>query len=119
MRKLIVALVLVAGCYKANIWLKAPPHQTTPSQAVHDRFEWSLFNVHQLSSPVDLASACAGEPDGIHEHVTVLGVVSNGLLSYFIPLLGTMNTTVLCSPGDAASAPVTERSHSPPESPAR
>ena len=96
MRKLIIASLLVTGCYKANIWLEAPQHPTTPSQTVHDRFEWSLFNVHQLSSPVDLAAACAGDPEGIHEHVTVLGAVSNGLLGYFVPLLGTMNTTVLC-----------------------
>ncbi len=96
MMKLVIASVLVAGCYKANIWLKPPAQPSVPSQAVHDDFEWSLFNVYQLSSPVDLATACADDPVGIHEHVSVLGAVSNGLLSFFVPLLGTVNTTVLC-----------------------
>jgi hypothetical protein len=100
MMKLVLASLLFAGCYKANIWLKAPSHPTMPSQAVHDDFEWSLFNVYQLSSPVDLATACDGGPVRIHEQVTVLGAASNIVLSYVLPLVGTMNTTVLCAARD-------------------
>ena len=100
MTKLVLASLLLAGCYKANIWLQAPSHPNAPSHAVHDDFERSLFNVYQLSSPVDLAAACAGEPVGIHEQVTVLGAASNIVLSYFVPLVGTMNTTVLCGARD-------------------
>jgi hypothetical protein len=96
MMKLVLASLLFAGCYKANIWLKAPSHPSMPSQEVHNDFERSLFNVYQLSSPVDLATACAGEPVGIHEQVSVLGAASNIVLSYLVPLVGTMNTTVLC-----------------------
>jgi len=104
MMKLVLASLLFAGCYKANIWLKSPSQPTMPSPAVHGDFEWSLFNVYQLSSPVDLATPCAGDPVGIHEQVSALGAAFNIVLSYFVPLLGTMNTTVLCARDGAAIA---------------
>lgn len=105
MKKTIIVLALLAGCYRTRFELQPPVGYATPSPLYNDHFHLSLVNIIELSPPVDLAAACGGAPPAaIDEDVGVLGGIVNIFLSYYLPILHIHNATVLC-PAQGAPPP--------------
>ena len=89
-------LALTTGCWRTTYQLQ-PPGQMTQNSAVYDQhMHWSLINVIELSSPVNLQLACNNAPPvAIEENVGVLGALINIVLDSYLPLLHVHNATVL------------------------
>ena len=97
---LATTLALTAGCWRTT-YLLAPPGQMTQTSAAYDQhMHWSLINVIELSSPVNLQLACNNAPPvAIEENVGVLGALINIVLDSYLPILHVHNATVLCPAG--------------------
>jgi hypothetical protein len=105
MKRVVLASLLVAGCYRTRFELQPPVGYATPSPLYTDHFHVSLINIIEVSAPVDLAAACGGVPPAaIDEDVGVLGALVNVVTSYVFPILHVHNATVLCPVNAAPSA---------------
>jgi len=100
-RVVMIALVVAStGCYRTRYQLAPPVGYATPSPLYTDHFHLSVFNIIELSPPVDLSAACAGVPPAaIDEQIGVLGGLVNIFTSYVVPILHIHNATVLCPAG--------------------
>lgn len=109
MKSLATLLVLaaLAGCYRTRFEL-TPPMPEIPSAAYDNHFHFSLINIIEISSPVDLQRACSGGPVvAIYEDTGIVGGIVNALFSYVLPILHVKNATVLCgyNPGALMGPP--------------
>lgn len=103
---LATTLVVGAGCQKTNIQLRPPGGSTVPSPAYDGHYHLSLIGIIELSSAVNLASACGPEgPDSIYERIGVLGGLVNAIFSTYLPIFNVRNATVNCGAGGAAPVP--------------
>ncbi|HTL38932.1 MAG TPA: hypothetical protein VL326_37630 [Kofleriaceae bacterium] len=97
-----LAAVTLGGCYSMTFQLQPGPVAATPSPEYDNHFHFNLINLIEISSEVDLNSACGGNvPAAIEEDVGVLGAIANIALSYVIPILSVHNATVMCGVGGA------------------
>jgi len=97
MKRLVLASLLLASCYRTRFELAPPVGYATPSPLYTDHFHLSLINIIELSAPVDLNAACGGvQPAAIDENIGVLGGLVNIFTSYLFPILHVHNATVLC-----------------------
>jgi hypothetical protein len=100
------AMFALGGCYSITFQMQPGPVAAVPSPEYDNHFHFNLINLIELSSEVDLNSACNGNvPAAIEEDVGVLGAIANIALSYVIPILSVHNATVMCSVGGAPMGP--------------
>ncbi len=102
--------VATTGCYKTRYELTPPPTTTPPPpiRAAGQHFHLALFNIFELSAPINLVAECGGEvPVAVDERVGILGGLVNKLLSDFLPILHVHNATVGCAPGVGPMLPPT------------
>jgi len=94
-RSLVVGVLVLASCYRTDIQLRAPggPHVAS---MVNDQMHLSVIGIVEVSSAIDMADACNGNVDSIHEEVSVVGGIVNLVLGTFVPVLNVHNPTVNC-----------------------
>lgn len=89
-----------AGCYKANFHLS--PGASVRSTSVDDATHFSVINIIEVSSPVDLRAACGGAaPVRASERVGPVGALVNLVLAWAFPIFAVMNPSVDCPVGAA------------------
>lgn len=95
---LAAALAASGGCYKTT-YMMQPSNIGTPSPTAGEHWHWSLLNIIELSSPVNLQEACPNAaPASIEESVTFLGGLINAVLGTYVPILSVHNASVYCGP---------------------
>lgn len=90
-------VVSLASCQKTHYQLRAPGAPLAESIVYRSRLHVSLINLVEVSSPVDIAAACAGGADAMFEEVSPLGIVINVLVGSIIPVLSVRNVTGGCA----------------------
>jgi len=104
---LAATLALAGGCWRTTYLLQPPGQMTQTSAAYDQHMHWSLLNVIELSSPVNLQLACNNAPPvAIEEDVGILGALVNIVLDTYVPLLHVHNATVLCPVGPPMQQPM-------------
>jgi hypothetical protein len=104
MNKLVIASLLLAGCFKANIWLKPPGGPIAPG-TVNGAFHINLIDIIELSPAIDLNAACGGNAVMIHDSLGVVGGIVNLILGDYFPILSVWNATVNCGAGGGEAPP--------------
>ena len=100
------AMFALGGCYSMTFQMQPGPIGATPSPQYDNHFHFNLINLIEISSEIDLNSACNGNvPAAIEEEVGVLGAIANMALSYVFPILSVHNATVMCPVGGAPMGP--------------
>jgi hypothetical protein len=97
MKKLVLAMALLASCYRTRFELQPPVGYAIPSPLYNEHWHLSVLNIIEVSPPVDLGAACGGAyPAAIDESEGVLAGIVNIFTSYFFPIIHFHNATVLC-----------------------
>jgi hypothetical protein len=100
------AMLALGGCYSIRFQMQPGPVAATPSPEYDNHFHINLINLIEISSEVDLQTACGGNvPAAVEEEVGILGAIANIALSYVIPILSVHNATVMCAVGGAPMGP--------------
>lgn len=94
----LAALFAVAtdtGCFTATIHLDDGASARSP--VVDGAYHINLFDLVEVSSPIDMHAACGGrQPVSIDEGLGFVGGLVNFVMNNIAPVISIMNTSVNC-----------------------
>ena len=95
----LLPIVLLAGCFQADILLRPPAGPVSPSLTAAGNWHVNVIDLFEVTAPTDVAAACGGGAVAIRDELSLPGAIVNIFLGTVIPIVSTWNSTVFCGAG--------------------